>query len=402
MRALFFVLSDANRQAWAEAVAHAAGAAANAQIFVGSPAQAASQLGQQGYSPSHIVLDIGPHGQDILPQIDQLAQQCEANTVVVAVGDTNDIQLYRGLTARGVMDYLPMPAAPADIVAALRRPSAAPAPVAAPSLPLSSSGEKRVITFLSAASGDGASTAALNTAYCLSQINHGTTILVDMDYQYGMVAKNLGLQSQYGIRDLFDHPERGIDATLIRRMVAPYGNLHVITAPTELRYLPNVSAEAVSALVNTLKQSYDTIVLDLPHVWLPWVAASCQQSTELVLVAQLWLKSVGHAARMMRAFRDLNIPADHIHAVINRAGAKFKEAIDLKDFERVCGTSVHYMLSNDIKTIVDAEASARTVMEMDPSILSQDFTRLARGLVGLPQEAMKAPARPNFFTRFGK
>lgn len=387
MRSLFLVLFDGSRQGWAEAVAHTAGTAANPQLFIGSPAQAAQHLTQMGLAPSHIVLDIGPRGMDVLPEIDILAQQCEPGTRVIAVGDTNDVQLYRGLLARGVIDYLPMPAQASDVLQSLRNPPVGASQSAAMPVPLPTGpSEKRVITFLSAASGDGASTAALNTAYALSQFYNGSTVIVDMDYQYGMVAKHIALQNQYGIKDLFDHPERGIDATLIRRMVANYGKLHVITAPAELRYLPSVSAESVSALVTTLKQSYDNIVLDLPHVWLPWVAAACQQSTQLVLVAQLWLKSVSHAARMMKAFRELNIPADRINTVINRSGAKFKEAIDLKDFERVCGSSVKYMLGNDIRTVVAAEAEARTVMELEPSQLSADITRLARGLTGQPQE----------------
>lgn len=386
MRSLFLVLSDPNRQSWAESVANVAGAGGNAQIFIGSAAQAAQHLATHNISPSHIVLDIGPSGQDVLPEVDLLAQQCEPGTRVIAVGDTNDVQLYRGLLSRGVIDYLPMPAPATDVVHSLRAVPAAASAVPVALQPLAS--EKRVITFLSAASGDGASTAALNTAYALSQMYNGSTVIVDMDYQYGMVAKHIALQNQYGIKDLFDHPERGIDTTLIRRMVANYGKLHVITAPIELRYLPSVSAESVSALVNTLKQTYDNIVLDMPHVWLPWVAAATQQSTQIVLVAQLWLKSVSHAARMMKAFRELNIPADRINTVINRSGAKFKEAIDLKDFERVCGSSVKYMLSNDIRTVVAAEAEARTVMELEGSQLSNDIMRLARGLTGQPQEGI--------------
>ena len=239
------------------------------------------------------------------------------------------------------------------------------------------------LNFFSAASGDGASSAALNTAYAISQIYSGTTVLVDMDYQFGMVAKHLDLQNQYGIRDLFDHPERGVDATLIRRMVANYGKLHVITAPPELRYLPAVNAEAIRDLVATLKESYDNIILDLPHVWTPWVAAAAQQSTHVVLVAQLWLKSVSHAARMMRVFREMNVPLDRIVTVINRSGAKFKEAIDTKDFERVCGTSIRYTLANDIKTITAAEAAAKSVFEVDDSQLSADIMSMARGLAGL-------------------
>lgn len=387
MRALFLVLSDASRQGWAESVANVAGAGSHAQIFIGSAAQAAQHLATQSLSPSHIVLDIGPAGQEILPEVDLLAQQCEPGTRVIAVGDANDVQLYRGLLSRGVIDYLPMPAPAPEVVQSLRAAPAAASHVPAPVQPISSA-EKRVITFLSAASGDGASTAALNTAYALSQMYNGSTVLVDMDYQYGMVAKHLALNNQYGIKDLFDHPDRGTDTTLIRRMVANYGKLHVITAPVELRYLPSVSAESVSALVTTLKQSYDHIVLDLPHVWLPWVAAACQQSTQIALVAQLWLKSVSHAARMMKAFRELNIPAERIHTVINRSGAKFKEAIDLKDFERVCGSSVKYMLSNDIRTVVAAEAEARTVMELEGSQLSNDIMRLTRGLTGQPQDSI--------------
>ncbi|MEJ0010802.1 MAG: hypothetical protein WDN72_10250 [Alphaproteobacteria bacterium] len=381
MRSLLIVLSDESRRDWAMQLA-AAGQVTSPAIFVGTPAQAASQLAEQKLSPSHIVLDIGRLGQDVLGEIDQLAQQCEPGTRVIAVGDTNDIQLYRGLLARGVIDYLPMPADPKDVATAL----AAPPPAAAASPAVTSHGEKRVLAFMSAASGDGASMAALNTAYCLSQFYGGSTVIVDMDYQFGMVAKHLDLQNQYGIRDLFDHPERGVDVTLIKRMVANYGKLHVITAPAELRYLPAVSADAIRDLVATLKLSYDNIILDLPHVWLPWVAAAAQQSTQLVLVAQLWLKSVSHAARMMRVFRELNIPLERIVPVINRSGAKFKEAIEAKDFERVCGTQVRYTLANDIKSIAAAEGAARTVIELDASQLATDITNLARGIVGLPPE----------------
>jgi len=149
----------------------------------------------------------------------------------------------------------------------------------------------------------------------------------------------------------------------------------------------------------TLQQSYDNVVLDLPHVWLPWVAAVTQQATDVVLVAQLWLKSVSNAARMMHVFRDMEIPADRITTVINRSGAKFKEAIDSKDFERVCGAKIDYTLVNDIKTVVNAEAAARTVLEMEPSELANDIRRLARGLGDLGHGDAAPAARGGLFSR---
>ena len=402
MRALLIILADPARESWAQQLV----AAANPEqpyILVATPAEAASYMASNAINPTHVVLDIGNRGRDVLEEIDTLAQQCNAGTRVVTVGDTNDISLYREILGRGVLDYLPNPAPIEAVVKSLSTPVAAPAPapVAAPvqPAPAASASTKRIIVFASAASGDGASTVALNTAYAISQLTNGNTVLVDMDYQFGMVAKHLSLQNQYGIRDLFDHPERGVDATLIKRMVASYGKLHVITAPPELRYLPSVDAAAIKELISTLSLSYDTIILDIPHVWLPWVATAMQQSTHLVLISQLWLKSVSHAARMMRAFREIGVPADRVTAVINRSGAKFKEAIDPKDFERVCGTTIRYTVTNDIKTVVAAEGSATTIMQLPPSDLAEDIERIARGLLGMAQREAPSEKKAGLFAK---
>lgn len=400
MRSLLIILSQKDRETWAQAVFAAAGAE-QPLLLVGSPLDAAQYLASNGVSPSHIILDVGARSNDVLAEIDALAQQCEAGTRVIAVGDTNDIALYRDIIRRGVIDYLPMPAAVDAVLKVLTAPPVSvpsPAPAYAPTP--SARKEKRVIVFMSAASGDGASTVALNTAFAISELAQGGTVLVDMDYQFGMVAKNLNLQSQYGIRDLFDYPERGVDAVLIKRMVASYKKLHVITAPAELRYLPAVNADAIRDLISTLSENYDNVIIDLPHVWLPWVANSLQQSTHLVLVAQLWLKSVSHAARMMRAFREISVLPDRVTAIINRSGAKFKEAIEAKDFERVCGIPIRYTVTNDIKTVVDAEANASTIMELPAGEISVDIQKLARGLLGLPPlEAAPVEKRGGLFAK---
>lgn len=384
MSGLFILISDASLESWARDVAQAMGEQ-EPWIMVGTPASATEKIIKHKIVPSHIVLELGACGSDVLPEIDSLGEQCVTGTRVVAAGNTNDIQLYRALVSRGVLDYVPMPASSSDIVKALCGPKP---PVNAASVQTTTTSrtvgkEQRVIAMMSAASGDGASTLALNTAYAISEIYQGHTVLVDMDYQFGMVAKNVNLQSQYGIRDLFEHPERGIDTTLIRRMAAQYGNLHVIAAPSDLRFLPNLSAQAIPELLAILKQSYDTIILDLPHVWLPWVATACQYSTHQVLVAQLWLKSVTHSARLLKAWREHNMPMDHVSLIINRSGAKFKEAIEPKDFERVCGLPIRHMVSNDIKSVVMAEGEAKTIMELPPSKLRHDIEQLARLLLGL-------------------
>lgn len=400
MECLLIILSNPDREPWAQSVL-AASASLKPLIVVASPADAAQYLVEHALSPSHIVLDIGNRGHDVLEEIDALAQQCAVGTRVVAVGDTNDIQLFRAILARGVLDYLPYPAPVEAVIAALKAPIAV---AKQPAMPLATASvrptNKRVMLFMSAASGDGASTIALNAAYAISQLSGGNTVLVDMDYQFGMAAKHLDLQSQYGIGDLFDHPERGVDAILIKRMVASYRKLDVITAPTELRYLPIVKAEAIRDLIATLSATYDNVIIDVPHVWLPWVATAAEQSTHVLMVSQLWLKSVSHATRLMRALREIGVGNDRIVSIINRHGAKFKEAIDPKDFERVCGTKIRYTVANDIKTIVTAEASPSTIIELPMSPISQDIERIARGLLGLGDASPAGDKRGGLFSKF--
>jgi Flp pilus assembly CpaE family ATPase len=113
------------------------------------------------------------------------------------------------------------------------------------------------------------------------------------------------------------------------------------------------------------------------------VATACQSSTHLVLVAQLWLKSVTHSARLLKAWREHQIPPDQVTLVINRSGAKFKEAIEPRDFERVCGVAIKHMVTNDIRTVVQAEGEAKTIMELPTSKLGQDIGQLARLLIGI-------------------
>lgn len=375
----------------------------NPTLVHGTLLEAARMIEMSRISPKYILMDLGNRRDSALEEIDALAQQCEPGTVVVAVGYINDIQFYRLLTERGVPDYLPLPASIDEVLQAFTRQIKLASDTAAGGKRKAANELGDVFGFMSAAGGDGASTAALNVAYALALESGKPTILVDMDYQFGMAARNLNISAQYGIKDLFEHRERGIDSVFIERMVSTYGPLHIISAPSELRFVPDIDASAIAELIRTLRQSYSYVVLDLPHAWKPWVAAACRETTIFVIVAQLWLKSVTHAARILRACRDENALSSTVRLIINRSGAKFKEAVEMRDFERVAGLSISHTLANDIKTVVEAEGQAKTIIESQSATrLKLDLENLARLLKG---EALVTPeptkdARPSLQSLF--
>ena len=61
--------------------------------------------------------------------------------------------------------------------------------------------------------------------------------------------------------------------------------------------------------------------------------------------------------------------------IINRSGAKFKEALTVEDFERVLHTKIEAYLSNDIKAVVSAETHGKTLFEIGQSTPLQQQIR---------------------------
>jgi pilus assembly protein CpaE len=240
-----------------------------------------------------------------------------------------------------------------------------------------------VISCMSAASGDGASTVALNLAYSLAHEYKQPTVLVDMDYQFGLVAKSLDLTAPFGIREIFDHPDRGLDDLLVSKMLVKYkDNLSIIAAPGELKLMPMVRPEVVRELVGLLRTKFTFVVIDVPHVWTDWTAAALTYSNHVVMVAQLWLRSLTHASRLLTAWNYIGVSQSGVSLVINRSGAKFKEAITAQDFERICRRKIDAYIGNDVKVITHAENNAQTIFETDINTpLKEQISNIARELL---------------------
>lgn len=340
-------------------------------IVKGSPIQAVPFIQRHGFAPLYLLIDIGERRADILNEIDALAELCSTDTRAVVIGKLNDISFYRDIIQRGVLEYFTGTPKVPEVCAVLTRTES------------NSDNSSAIVCFMGAASGDGSSTIALNTAYTLSDHYKKSTVIIDMDFQFGMIARTLDLTSPYGIKEIFAHSGRTIDNTLLSRMVVPYrGKLNAIAAPNDLAFWPDVEVDMILGLLSTLKERYEYIIIDLPHIWSGWTAAALAQSTHSIMVAQLWLRSVTHTARLLSAWKETGISDKNIQIVINRSGARFKEALTAKDYETICHKKIDYYFANDIRTIAMAENQGQTITELPGrSQLAQQFQEFAGRII---------------------
>ena len=350
----------------------------DAHIVAGSITDAIKSLDARLNAPDSIIIDIGNRGKDVLSELDELALHCEPMVNVMVIGAINDISFYRELKQRGILEYFPRPAQANDVRTVLLQ------AIAARQQRAGVSGHGVVITCMSAASGDGSSTLAVNLSYCLAEEYKYPTVLVDMDYQFGLIAKGLDLTAPFGIRELFDHPDRGLDDILVEKMLVKYGEkLKIISSPNELQILPPIKPEIIRELISILRSKFKFVIIDVPHIWTHWTAAALKHSDHNILVGQLWLRSLTHATRLLTAWQSAGIVRDHVSLIMNRSGAKFKEAISADEFERICHQKIEAHLNNDIKAVVNAENQGKTIYEtaQPGSLLQQQIKQITQTLM---------------------
>src|SRR6516225_8627573 len=146
------------------------------QIVRGGIARAIEYLSEQR-SPNLLFVDIS--GVELpLSQIHILADVCEPGTSVIAIGDRNDVGLYRDLQEAGVNNYIIKPLTRELLTKALA--------------PKTNSGELgraaalkqgKMVSFIGARGGVGTTTIAANLAWHLANRQSRRVALVDLDLQ---------------------------------------------------------------------------------------------------------------------------------------------------------------------------------------------------------------------------
>ena len=200
---------------------------ADATITRGGIAKAIETLAAQR-SPDMLIVDIS--GSDLpVSRIHSLAEVCEPGVTVVAIGDRNEIGLYRDLLHAGVTDYIVKPLT-AQLVARVLTAKHHPGEVGMISRKLGT-----MVAVVGARGGVGTTTIAVNLAWHLADRQNRRAALLDLDLHHGNCAMALNVKPTSGLREALINPTR-IDSTLLERVMAPVGErLFVLSGEEPLR-----------------------------------------------------------------------------------------------------------------------------------------------------------------------
>jgi pilus assembly protein CpaE len=306
-------------------------------------------------TPSPKLLFIDLSGIDnAMNEVDALAEVCEPGTTVVAVGDQNDVALYRMLTSAGITDYLVKPLSAEVIDMAMD---------AAAEVPTAADGESvangKVLAFVGAHGGVGATTLAVNTAWAIATEMQKQVAIVDLDLKFGSVSLALDVEPGRGLREALQHPER-IDGLFVAgAAVGVSDRLYVLGSEEPLEDGVEFHNDALELLLTELRRSFDVVVLDIPRALAVQQQAALADAT-IAVVSDMSLLGVRDTLRLSgfakRAYTDGNVIT-----VINRVGGDRKGEVPKGDFEKGIEGKIDVLVPEDKKTLAIASHAGKAI-----------------------------------------
>jgi pilus assembly protein CpaE len=248
------------------------------------------------------------------------------SVVVVAFADPD---LWMEAMRAGVRDVLSPHATADDVAAVLTRANglalarrAALTPAAgepAPQPPVSAP-VRRVVVVAAPKGGVGKTTVATNLAVGLAAAEPGSTVIVDLDVQFGDVASALAVVPEHSLPDTV-HGAASSDPLVLKTFLTPHASgLHVLAGSDSPAAGDAVTPADVGRLLDTLSREFRYVVVDTAPGLSDLTLTALERATDLVLLGSMDVPGVRGLRKELDVLTELGLVPAGRHLVLNFAG----------------------------------------------------------------------------------
>jgi len=307
----------------------------------GDPARLFEQL-EDGELPD--VLVVGPDAapDEALSLAARLDVQCPGISVVLVAEPTPE--LWQAAMRSGIRDLLAPDAGVDDLRAAIDRAGAAATGRRRVLRPVEETARYtgRVITVASPKGGVGKTTVSTNLAIGLTAAAPQSTVLVDLDVQFGDVASALGLTPEYTLPDAV-HGPASQDTMVLKTFLTQHpSGLYAVCGAESPAAGDAVTAADVGRLLGSLAREFRYVVVDTAPGLSEQTLAALDRATDVVMLSSMDVPGVRGLRKELDVLRELcMIPAGR-HVVMNLADPR--GGLSVRDVETTIGTGVDVVL----------------------------------------------------------
>lgn len=252
-----------------------------------------------------LVIDLD--GPDALLTIATVLEN-HAHAPIVGVTAGKDLNLVINAQRAGCRQITTRPIDANDLISAIRR-------------AISISGdvpeERHTYAVMGATGGAGATALACNLALEYAAQRQQNVAVVDLDLEFGGVARAFDVAPPFSIADLAS--VGAPDSTMLEKtLVALPSGVHLCASPPTIQDAHAVDEHATRAILKLVSQVYAGTIIDLPRKLDAITGAAIEVADRLLLVLQLTVPSIANARRLLDALSSEGLPPERVELVVNR------------------------------------------------------------------------------------
>jgi pilus assembly protein CpaE len=356
-------------------------------IAVGSIDDAIAHLSKVERSPQFLLVDL--HG-SVMPLSDlgRLSEVCEPSVQVVALGERNDVGLFRSLLKLGVHDYLVKPLTVELLKRTINIGDGKVSQVV-------NTRAGKTIAFVGSRGGVGVTTLAVNLARHLAEDTHRRVAYVDLNLHGGAANTMLGIQTNNGLADVLENVHRLDPHYVERTLVAKSSRLFVMSSELEYGKAKAVQPGALARILGLLCDSFHYVILDVANCADTLGAEAFDRASRVYLVADRSVHSTHETLRRLKYIenRDHRVGAS---LLLNNPNAVVTGKVQADDFASAVGRAVLYEVPFEARVLSTAENLGEP-----PKDKSQHGFNQAIGRIGSDLTGQHAVAERSFFHKLG-
>lgn len=354
-------------------------------LVAGGPDEAAAWCATHEL-PSVLLVDIGGHAHPIAALL-ELAALTGPACRIVALGDKQDVDLYRQLLQAGIFDYLIKPPRLDLLTDTLAR--------ADDDAPLGHGGNARAgrsAAIVGAGGGLGVSTLTASLGLWLAHTRQTPTALVDFDRRKGDLPLLLGLEADAGLASLLAAPD--IDPRLLQRTLLAVSQTQEQASPRlqllaqrpgpETAFDPERALEIGAALC----QWYSLSLWDLPSHRPVGADEVLAHADVRVVLTELTVQGARNTHRLLAELAELGQggASQRLLLVASHARHAQRPALELTQFEDFVGRAVDQHLPYAGPALSASLLQGPLAVQAAPAY-AQAVAQLGERVLGLPSTA---------------
>lgn len=308
------------------------------------PSQLFQQLGSGAAIPQVVLIDTRAGLEDALALSGRLSAEVPGMSVIL-IADHPDTLALAALRA-GARDVVRPEADPDELRDVLTRAvqsvTGAQQGQGDPATNGTASTKGRVIAVVSPKGGVGKTTVASNLAVGLARTAPLSTVLVDLDVQFGDVASALNLDPEHTLLDVVRGPAVQDSMVLKTFLTQHPTGLYAVCAPLSPADADEVTAADIVQLLQTLAAEFRYVVLDTAPGLNDHALAAMDQADDLLLLTSLDVPGVRALRKELDVLRDLGLSFEGRHVVVNFSDSH--SGLSKSDVEATIGTGVTLLL----------------------------------------------------------